>query len=175
MSEVAIKVAVRVRPFSRRELVGNFKICQNPRPFVDLIRAIFWNLLQEQNQKSIIRVLDTSNLLFDPDEDDEEFFFHGAKQTHRDITKRVKKKMNMEFDSVFDDTANNENVFEVLTKPLIGTVMDGFNCSVFVYGATGAGKTHTMLGSEDNPGLFRISNWNSYWNLIRISITSFSS
>ena len=25
--------------------------------------------------------------------------------------------------------------------------------SVFVYGATGAGKTHTMLGSPNNPGL----------------------
>ena len=24
---------------------------------------------------------------------------------------------------------------------------------VFVYGATGAGKTHTMLGSADNPGI----------------------
>lgn len=28
-----------------------------------------------------------------------------------------------------------------------------YNCSVFVYGATGAGKTFTMLGSEDCPGL----------------------
>ncbi len=26
-------------------------------------------------------------------------------------------------------------------------------CSVFVYGATGAGKTYTMLGSPSNPGL----------------------
>ena len=24
---------------------------------------------------------------------------------------------------------------------------------VFVYGATGAGKTHTMLGSAENPGI----------------------
>lgn len=60
--------------------------------------------------------------------------------------------MNMEFDSVFDDTADNDKVYDVLTKPLIGTVMEGFNCSVFVYGATGAGKTHTMLGGADNPG-----------------------
>jgi kinesin family member 18/19 len=113
---------------------------------------VFFVCEQEQNQKNIIRVLDSKNLLFDPDEDDEEFFFHGAKQTHRDITKRVKKKMNMEFDSVLPEQTTNEAVFEILTKPLIGTVMEGFNCSCFVYGATGAGKTHTMLGSEDNPG-----------------------
>lgn len=107
---------------------------------------------QEQNQKNIIRVLDPTTLVFDPDEDEDEFFFHGAKQTHRDITKRVKKKLNMEFDSVFHDETTNDEVFEVCTKPMVTSVMDGFNCSVFVYGATGAGKTFTMLGSEDNPG-----------------------
>lgn len=111
-------------------------------------------MFQEQNQKNIIRVLDTSTLVFDPEEDEDEFFFHGAKQTHRDITKRVKKKLNMEFDSVFHDETTNDQVFEVCTKPIVTSVMNGFNCSVFVYGATGAGKTFTMLGSENNPGKF---------------------
>jgi kinesin family protein 18/19 len=31
--------------------------------------------------------------------------------------------------------------------------MQGYNASVFAYGATGAGKTYTMLGTEDNPGI----------------------
>lgn len=96
--------------------------------------------------------MDTSNLVFDPDEDEDEFFFHGAKQTHRDITKRVKKKLNMEFDSVFDEDKSNEDVFLVCTKPIVTSVMNGYNCSVFVYGATGAGKTFTMLGTETHPG-----------------------
>ncbi|XP_055619171.1 kinesin-like protein KIF18A [Toxorhynchites rutilus septentrionalis] len=122
-----IRVAVRVRPFNRREL--------------------------EQNQRNIIKVLDKTTLMFDPDEDEDEFFFHGMKQTHRDITKRVKKKLAMEYDDVFDAEANNEIVFQHCTKPLVQSVMDGYNCSVFVYGATGAGKTFTMLGSEEFPGI----------------------
>ena len=28
------------------------------------------------------------------------------------------------------------------------TLFDGYNCCVFAYGATGAGKTHTMLGNQ---------------------------
>lgn len=96
--------------------------------------------------------MDHTDLVFDPDEDEDEFLFHGSKQTHRDITKRVKKKLNMEFDSVFNDETTNEQVFEVCTKPIVTSVMSGFTCSVFVYGATGAGKTFTMLGSENNPG-----------------------
>lgn len=58
----------------------------------------------------------------------------------------------MDFSSVFNDEATNEEVFESCMKPLVTSVMNGYNCSVFVYGATGAGKTFTMLGNEEFPG-----------------------
>jgi kinesin family protein 18/19 len=32
-------------------------------------------------------------------------------------------------------------------------VLNGYNSTVFAYGATGAGKTYTMLGEENNPGI----------------------
>jgi len=35
--------------------------------------------------------------------------------------------------------------------------MQGYNASVFAYGATGAGKTYTMLGTEDEPGIMMLS------------------
>lgn len=87
-------------------------------------------------------MLDESALVFDPDEDEDEFFFHGTKQTHRDITKRVKKKLTMDFDSVFNEESVNSEIFETCMKPLVRSVMNGFNCSVFVYGATGK---HSLL------------------------------
>jgi Kinesin motor domain len=31
--------------------------------------------------------------------------------------------------------------------------LSGYNGCVFVYGQTGAGKTHTMVGSQDQPGV----------------------
>lgn len=36
---------------------------------------------------------------------------------------------------------------------MIEGVLNGFNSTVFAYGATGAGKTHTMLGSMADPGI----------------------
>jgi len=33
-------------------------------------------------------------------------------------------------------------------QDLIDVIFQGYNCSVFAYGATGAGKTFTMLGSQ---------------------------
>jgi len=44
-------------------------------------------------------------------------------------------------------------VYEHTTKFLLEGVANGFNATVFAYGATGAGKTYTMLGTHDNPGI----------------------
>ena len=32
-------------------------------------------------------------------------------------------------------------------------VVSGYNSAIFVYGQTGAGKTHTMMGQMDDPSL----------------------
>lgn len=39
------------------------------------------------------------------------------------------------------------------TGDLVEAVLEGRNGSVFCYGATGAGKTYTMLGTMENPGV----------------------
>lgn len=110
-SSTNMRVVVRVRPFSQKEL--------------------------EQNQRNIIAVTDPTTLIFDPEEDEDEFFFHGNKQSHRDITKRVNKKLLMDFDDVFNDVSTNIDVFETCMKPLILEVMNGFSCS---------GKSNILYG-----------------------------
>ena len=57
------------------------------------------------------------------------------------------------FDVVFDQDVAQMDVYEKTAKGLVNGVLDGYNASVFAYGATGAGKTYTMLGSLDEPGI----------------------
>ncbi|XP_072029588.1 kinesin-like protein KIF19 [Amphiura filiformis] len=57
------------------------------------------------------------------------------------------------FDYAFDDAASQEEVYNKSTKSLIRSVTEGYNATVFAYGATGAGKTYTMLGNDDEPGI----------------------
>jgi kinesin family member 18/19 len=45
----------------------------------------------------------------------------------------------------------------ILFAFLVDSVLEGYNSSVFAYGATGAGKTHTMLGTEDEPGIMALT------------------
>ncbi|XP_035695150.1 kinesin-like protein KIF19 isoform X2 [Branchiostoma floridae] len=57
------------------------------------------------------------------------------------------------FDYSFDGRSTQEEVYAYTTRPLIESVIEGFNATVFAYGATGAGKTYTMLGTEHEPGV----------------------
>ena len=54
------------------------------------------------------------------------------------------------FDQVFGSFATQEEVYDATLLPVIQDVLDGFECSVFAYGQTGTGKTHTMEGDLSN-------------------------
>ena len=52
------------------------------------------------------------------------------------------------FDHVFDKNTSQQEVYNKTTKPLLESIIEGFNATVFAYGATGSGKTYTMLGKN---------------------------
>eukprot|EP00890_Picochlorum_soloecismus_P005045 jgi/Picsp_1/5541/NSC_02900-R1_protein len=56
-------------------------------------------------------------------------------------------------DTVFDSCCSTKDVYESTTKGLIQQVIEGFNSTVFAYGQTSSGKTHTMRGNEEEPGI----------------------
>lgn len=44
-------------------------------------------------------------------------------------------------------------MYAATTRNLVQDVLRGYNATVFAYGATGAGKTHTMVGDELETGI----------------------
>ncbi|KAK2367953.1 kinesin protein KIN-8A [Trifolium repens] len=57
------------------------------------------------------------------------------------------------FDACFPDSATQQEVYSTSTSELVEAVLQGKNGTVFCYGATGAGKTYTMLGTIKSPGV----------------------
>jgi kinesin family protein 5 len=55
------------------------------------------------------------------------------------------------FDRTFDFNCTQQEVYEHAAKPIIESVLEGFNGTIFAYGQTSSGKTHTMQGILDNP------------------------
>ena len=63
------------------------------------------------------------------------------------------KEQQFFFDYVFDKNTSQQTIYEYTTKNLLSGILDGFNATVFAYGATGAGKTYTMLGTSKEKGI----------------------
>ena len=52
------------------------------------------------------------------------------------------------FDSVYDWTNTQQEIYEETGAPIISNVLEGYNGTIFAYGQTGTGMTHTMTGIE---------------------------
>eukprot|EP01063_Lacrimia_lanifica_P029225 TRINITY_DN4419_c0_g2_i2.p1 TRINITY_DN4419_c0_g2~~TRINITY_DN4419_c0_g2_i2.p1 ORF type:complete len:760 (+),score=276.31 TRINITY_DN4419_c0_g2_i2:59-2338(+) len=62
------------------------------------------------------------------------------------------------FDEVFEDNADNEEVYSRTAAPLVDTVFEGGRATCFAYGQTGSGKTFTMLGKgSSGMGLYALA------------------
>uniref|UniRef100_A0A3Q2E8H9 Kinesin-like protein n=1 Tax=Cyprinodon variegatus TaxID=28743 RepID=A0A3Q2E8H9_CYPVA len=57
------------------------------------------------------------------------------------------------FDVFHGEQTTQQEVFLTSVKPILPHILNGQNASVFAYGPTGAGKTHTMLGTGEQPGV----------------------
>ncbi|CAH2007890.1 unnamed protein product [Acanthoscelides obtectus] len=60
------------------------------------------------------------------------------------------------FDHIFNQECTNSDVYGSVVKPLVDSFMEGFNATIFAYGQTSSGKTHTILGTKTDPGLFQL-------------------
>lgn len=55
------------------------------------------------------------------------------------------------FDSVYDWNSKQTDLYEETFRSLVESVLNGFNGTIFAYGQTGTGKTHTMEGIRSDP------------------------
>ena len=50
------------------------------------------------------------------------------------------------FDWIADERATQQDIFDMVGKPMVESCLEGYNCCIFAYGQTGTGKTYTMQG-----------------------------
>jgi len=57
------------------------------------------------------------------------------------------------FDAVYDDRVEQQHIYDTCAAGVVGSVLHGNNGTIFAYGQTGAGKTHTMEGAGTERGI----------------------
>lgn len=68
------------------------------------------------------------------------------------VIKSGGSKKEFDFDKVFCQNSEQEDVF-VEVEPILRSALDGYNVCVLAYGQTATGKTFTMEGTKDQPGI----------------------
>ncbi|KAG1677565.1 hypothetical protein FOA52_014463 [Chlamydomonas sp. UWO 241] len=116
------------------------------------VRPLLKNEGSKANSKGkiedIMRVIDGRVVVvLDPDESKE----------YLDVVQNRTKEKRYTFDVAFNPDATNEDVYNGTIRDLVVGVLYGINTTVFAYGATGSGKTYTMVGSREDPGLMIMS------------------
>ncbi|KAL3504211.1 hypothetical protein ACH5RR_034052 [Cinchona calisaya] len=61
------------------------------------------------------------------------------------------------FDRVFGPATTTRHVYDVAARHVVSGAMEGINGTVFAYGVTSSGKTHTMHGEQKSPGIIPLA------------------
>ncbi|MCO5603510.1 hypothetical protein L7F22_057661 [Adiantum nelumboides] len=61
------------------------------------------------------------------------------------------------FDRVFGPATTTRSVYDVAARQVVRGAMEGVNGTVFAYGVTSSGKTHTMHGDHKSPGIIPLA------------------
>lgn len=112
----AIKVVVRIRPLSSKEIQDNRNIATKAYEDRGSIEVHSPASFDNSNQSS-----------------------EQAKQ--------------FSFDAVFSERATQRKIYDTCAAPVVQSVLEGYNGTIFAYGQTGAGKTHTMEGVPNDKEL----------------------
>ena len=130
-----------------------------------------------------IRPTKSPNELFSIAKSDDRILnINSANLEKLNVGNNLKLINSYKFSKVFDENSTQEEVFEFTCKPLLDDLI--FNQKsglVFTYGMTNAGKTYTVIGTPECPGILPLAlknlfdygninnnNYNFYCNFVEI-------
>lgn len=63
------------------------------------------------------------------------------------------QSQSFQFDNVFGPEVHTPQIYSAIVRPITKAALQGYNGTVFMYGQTTSGKTYTMLGTHEIPGI----------------------
>ena len=141
-----------------KERTNCIRVCIRVRPLLEHEDIEFWQVDKEKN------VIYTDNYYSDQNEIINESYALTNNLSNKSIsyTKKDVKKLLIDsiyapqkfnFDRVYSLDCDSQLIYKEMCKDVVTSALEGFNGSIFMYGQTTSGKTYTMLGSPNNPGI----------------------
>lgn len=76
-----------------------------------------------------------------------------SKKNLLEISENTRETQQFAFDNVFDQSVSQEKIFNSIAQEAVDMVCQGYNATIFAYGATSSGKTYTMFGAPTKQGI----------------------
>ena len=73
---------------------------------------------------------------------------HVVRKEARDYVNNQTEDYQFSFNSILNMQARQEQVFEIVAKEVVDSVLEGYNGTILAYGQTGSGKTFTITGGD---------------------------
>lgn len=144
------------------EYINSMKSSGNNIMVAVRIRPMNERELASQSNPVISAIDSNLIVLFDP----------SLEKNTGEVPRNRSKEKNYAFDVVFREEATQNEVFEKSASFLIDGITKGYNASILAYGPTGAGKTYTMIGESNSPGLMS-NTFNALFSLVESTSISF--
>ena len=143
---------------NKKKMSQNIKVCIRMRPLLQHEDVEFWQTDETQN------TITTTNFYNDPHELLSESYnisitnnTKNNKEMKKALIDSIYSPQKFSFDKVYSPNSITQNIYKDMCKDVTKSVLNGFNCSIFMYGQTTSGKTFTMLGSPNSPGILPCS------------------
>ncbi|KAL0252122.1 hypothetical protein GEMRC1_001334 [Eukaryota sp. GEM-RC1] len=78
--------------------------------------------------------------------------FHVPRESTGGLVNNSRENWNFTFTKIFGEQTQQDEIFEVIGRKMINSVIDGYNSTTFAYGQTSSGKTYTLTGPPDVSG-----------------------
>ena len=141
-----------------KEKTNCIRVCIRVRPLLEHEDIEFWQVDKDKN------IIYTDNYFSDQNEIINESYALTNNLSNKSLsyTKKDVKKLLIDsiyapqkfnFDRVYSIDCDSQLIYKEMCKDVVSSALEGYNGSIFMYGQTTSGKTYTMLGSPNNPGI----------------------
>ena len=134
------------------------RVCVRVRPLLEHEDVEFWQTDRDKN------IIYTDNYYSDQNEIINESYAltnnignkslsYAKKDVKKLLIDSIYSPQKFSFDKVYSIECDSQLIYKEMCKDVVSSALQGYNGSIFMYGQTTSGKTFTMLGSPNSPGI----------------------
>ena len=136
-----IRVSVRMRPLLRHEDQAYWKIDEDE----NIIYTINYFASQELNDSFGLPNFYSQS------------FDYSENMNQNKFLNSLFTPQKFSFDRIYSYNSESQMIYKEICQDIVKSLIEGYNGSIFMYGQTTSGKTFTMLGSPNSPGILPCS------------------